>query len=89
MILAIDLSRGIVIAWKKILEVVTLTHVNRQIAFGVMSIPNERIWVFGVVQAITYALESHQVWAQAGNILFLGIPPILARDFNCILHTVD
>lgn len=66
---AIDLSGGIVIAWRKNLEKVSFFHSNRYIAFGIVSLPNESSWIVGVVYASTSVHERRNLWSQILNVL--------------------
>ena len=89
MILALGMSKGINVARKKSSAVVSFTHLNRQMAFGVISIPNIPTQILGVVNASTCVFKHGQVQVQIANVLSLGIPFILARDFNCTLNAKD
>ena len=53
MVPAVGLSGGIVIIWKKVLGLIDFYHLDRQVAFGVISLNHGPTWILGVVYAST------------------------------------
>lgn len=85
MIPAIGLSGGIIIGWLKNFGKVIFFHTNRQIAFGIITMPNSPSWILGIVYAITSVFECRVLWSQVLDVLHLNMSMILVGDFNYFL----
>lgn len=57
--------RGIRIAWKKNMGQLSLTHMNRQVIFGIISSNWQQPWIVGFVYTNTCGIECSGLWMQA------------------------
>lgn len=89
MILVVDLWSGIIVTRQKSLGSISFTHIDRQVVFKTISLPNESTWILRAVYASTFGLERRRLWELATSALFLGYLLYLIKDFNYILSTKD
>ena len=64
-------------------------HFNRQVAFDILSMPNEFTQILGVVCTSTFIFYYHLLYIQIQNVLALNFSLLLLDNFNCILNAED
>lgn len=80
---------GTIITQQKSLGSISFTHIDRQVAFGTISLSNEPTQIRGAVYASTKGLERRKLEEQATSVLSPGHPLCLIGDFNYIFLAKD
>ncbi|KAI0516092.1 hypothetical protein KFK09_008764 [Dendrobium nobile] len=89
LVLAIGLSGGLMVLWRKDLAKFSVIEASSQMILGMMNVTGKGRWVVASVYCSTDVQERMKLWDDLESHCAGNLPMVVGGDFNCVLSQAE